>query len=145
MARNQFLYGLRDGFATSALLGGVGAAVCAGITALIGGPVVVVAAVAAGLFGLLGAAGSALGAATSGTGDYRASWTSGIPTTALMVAGILAFGGDRPAPDTKPVPSPTSLTQSFKNATADSVAGCVPAGSYPRSNVASKGPVAPGG
>jgi hypothetical protein len=146
--RNQFHYGLGDGFGASALLGCIGAGVCAGITALFGGPVVIVAAVGAGLFGLLGAAGSALGAATSGTGDYRASWAAGIPTTALLVAGILALGSDAPAPK-PPVKDPTTVTQQFNGAVSkistSDAASCVPKGSYPVNMMASKGPLAPGG
>jgi hypothetical protein len=143
---SDFLRSFKNGALFAGSYGAVGALVFAGVTALVGGPVLTVAAIGAGLFGLFGSAMSAVNDGTNGAGgDYRGSWASGLPTTALMVAGILAFGADRPAPDTKPVPSPTSLTQSFKVATADSVASCVPAGSYPRSNVASKGPVAPGG
>lgn len=142
-----FLHSFKNGVVFAGSYGAVGALVFAGVTALVGGPVVTVAAIGAGLFGLFGTAMSAVNDGTNGQGgDYRGSWASGLPATALMVAGLLAFGADKPAAETKPLPSPTSLTQSFKNATADSVAAsCVPKGSYPNSNVASKGPVAPGG
>ena len=64
-----------------------------------------------------------------------------------MVAGILAFGSNGPAADTKPLPSPTALTQTFNDSTRTqlSTASCVPSDAYPRSNVTSKGPLAPGG
>lgn len=143
-SKKDFHYSLGSGFSTAALFGGVMAAVVGGVVALFGGPVVGAAAVTAGIFGLLGGGISALDAATSGRGDYRASWISAIPTTALMVAGILAYGSNGPSNDTKPLPSPTALTQKFNTASAElTTAGCVPEGSYPRTMIASKGPMVP--
>ena len=108
----SFAYGLRDGAATAGILGCFGAVVAGGVTALFAGPVALAAAIGAAVFGVFGAAGSALGAATSGTGNWKASWVGGLPATALLAFGTYTAADSLITQRTSPMP-PAALSVSF--------------------------------
>lgn len=98
----NFLHSLWHGAALAAIFGGVGALVVGGVTALFSGPTAVMAAIGAGLLGLFGAGGSAVDASTSGRGDWRASWLSGVPMTALLAYGVYTGLDNKPPPAAAP-------------------------------------------